>query len=443
MSTFFRNAGVLTINRMFAAFAGLAVSAISARLISPYELGALVSVTACVALIMRAMSLGLGQAAQYYGSREIAQKQCFSRVLFWAVFPILVLSLIILYFGGGVIGKLLLADDPITQQLFSQLKYGVPLTAIHMLAALYFLGKRDMQKYFLLSVVPLLASVLVLIPAFYFKLGLNAVINAWIAQYVVSFVLGVAYLVRKGSYSAAPISASVKYAYAYGGKSFFVFLASFAVTRISLLIGGWFTSADEVGHFALARVFSDSLLLVLGAAGPLVFSYVGAMDDPKVFRPFIGRASRLSFFLFFALSIPLAAVAPIGMPLIFGKQYAQTYSIVWIFLPGIVFSAVQRVLENYLYGRGKQVLLTFAHGTTITVLFVASAILAPMWGGEGLAVATTVSCAVSLMFTVWISSRVDGLTPRELLLPLRSDFRYLVDRLYVLITQIKKILGGT
>jgi O-antigen/teichoic acid export membrane protein len=427
--SFLRNVSSLALNRFVGAVLSVIILSLSARLLSPDELGSLVAVTATIALLVRIASLGMGQSAQFYGARETIEKRFFGYALIVAAIPITIFSLVVLLFAGHIIGGLVLTGDPLAQQLFNILKFGIPLMCIHLLASLYFLGTREMRCYFFLSNGPILGSVLVLGWAILIKQGLQTVVSAWMAQYILSFLLGCVFLLKKPKLPSVPLLSSVTNLYNYGVRSFFIFLATFAVTRISLIVGLWFTSSSEVGFFATSRTFADALLLIYGIFGPLIFSYVGGMDDPKIFLPFIERICRLSFILFSGLSICLAAIAPIGIPLIFGKAYVGSYPVVWILLPGLVFNSIQRTLENYLYGRRKQSPLVFCHVMSISILILGSALFAPHWGAHGLALASTISCVASFVFTATIAYRTDGLNPLYLLLPRASDFRFLAQRI--------------
>lgn len=427
--SFLHNVSSLVLNRFAGAGLGIVISALSARLLTPGELGSLMATTASVALLMRLASLGLGQSSQFYGARETAEKRFFGHALIVAAIPITIISLMVLLFTGHIVGGIVLDGDPVAQQLFDMLKYGIPLTGIHFYASLYFLGKREMQRYWLLSLLPLVISAIVLVWAVLAKQGLQMVVLAWMAQYFLSFALGLLFLLKRDQLAAVPLLPSIVQLYNYGWRSFIVSWAAFAVTRISLIAGVWFTTSAEVGFFAMSRVFADALLLVYGAIGPLIFSYVGSMDDPRVFLPFIGRTCRLSFIFFTGLSICIAVFAPIGMPLVFGKDYAGSYPIVWILLPGLVFSTMQRILENYLYGRSKQGPLAFSHAMSICIFITGAALFAPHWGAWGLALASTISCIGSLVFTSGIAYRTDGLKPVDLLVLRASDFRFFAQRL--------------
>jgi len=418
----------MVFNRFAGAALAIAISALSARMLTPGELGSLVAAVTSVAILMRMASCGLGQAAQSYGARESTEKRFFGRALIVATVPVSLMSLAALLLVGAMVGKLVLARDPEAQELFQVLQYGIPLTVVHFVGSLYVLGRREMRWYLWMSVFPVLASVLVLVWGALENQGLDAVVLAWMTQFVLSFLLGVQALVRRDQPATVTLVRTVVELYNYGWKSFGVSMAAFAAGRISLVMGAWFTNRAEVGLFAVGRSFAEALLLVYGAVGPLIFSYVGGMDHPKDRHLFIGRVCRVSFLVFAVISVGIAIVAPIGTRLIFGSQYAGSYVVVWMLLPGLVFSAQQRILENYLWGRAKHVPLILVHAISILVVVGGGAIFAPNLGATGIALASTMSFVVSFVLTVGIATRSDGLSVVGLVLPRAGDIRLLSRR---------------
>jgi len=426
---FLKNSISITINRIATAGLALVISAVSARLLSLNEMGAIIAVTSSVGLLIRVVSLGLGQSAQYFGSREIVVRKSFAASLIAASVPLIITSFFILFVLGADLGMILFPGNQTAQDVFSLLKYGVPLALCHFLASVYFLGKRQMRMYFRLSVLPLLASVVVLLIGIAFKKsGFYLVILSWAAQYLVSFVMGGVFIFRQARLKTDISRPIIGELYVYGFRSFGVFLAAFAVSNISPLVGTWFTTSGEVGVFGVGQTFASALLLVYGAIGPLVFSYVGGMQDPKVHIPFIERTSRVSVLLFLISSFIIAVVAPFGIPLIFGYKYIDSYVVVWILLLGIFCSGIQRILENYLYGRNQQGLLIIGHAINIGILILGASVFAPVWGAQGVACASSLSYMGSLVFTIGLVYHTDGISPVKLLLPNYGDFQFLKER---------------
>jgi O-antigen/teichoic acid export membrane protein len=415
-------------NRTAGAALAVIVSALTARILTPSELGSIVTTLASIGLLMRFASVGLGQSAQFYGARESTEGVHFGRPLLLATIPVTVGSFLALSIAGPFVGKWMLARDFQAQELFRVLQYGIPLSLLHFVASLYILGRREMRLYLWLSQLPVLASVLVLGWGAVAGRGLYAVVWASMAQFGLSFIMGISVFFRRTNHPGAALLPSFKAMYHYGRKSYVVAMAAFAAGRVSLIMGPWFTVTAEVGIFAVGRTFAEALLLIYGAIGPLVFSYVGSMKDSADCHNFISRVCRLSFLLFSGMSVAIALIAPFGIPLVFGEHFRHSYLVVWMLLPGLVFSALQRILENYLYGRAKQTAIVYVHAISVSLLIGSAALLASRFGATGLAMATSISFIGSFIFTASIAFRTDGLNPFLLILPTTADYRFLVQQ---------------
>ncbi|MBC8351306.1 MAG: oligosaccharide flippase family protein [Planctomycetes bacterium] len=433
---FLEQTSLLFANRLAAAGLAIVIGALSARILTPAELGAMVAVVASVALLMRMASLGLGQSAQYFGARERSDETSFGNSLLVCALPLAIVPAVVLTLAERFAGSWVVGADSNARVIFAILMYGIPLSMIHFIASLYSLGRREMRDYMLLSLLPMFASVFVLGYAKLMNLGLQAVIWAWMTQYVVSFAIGLMVLSKKGVHTPVRPLAAAKRLYGYGGRSYLVALAAFAATRLGLVIGVWYTSDAEMGYFAVSRNFADVLLLLYGAVGPLVFSYVSGMTTPDEYHPFIGRVCRVSILAFSGIALLIGCAAPLGVPFVFGADYAGQHVIVWLLLPGLVVSAIQRSLENYLYGRNKQSWLAYSHALSIVLLCAFVALLAPRWGARGLALSTTLSCLGSFAFTAIVAFVTDGLNPVSLVWPRMSDFRLVSHRIQCLGTRV-------
>jgi O-antigen/teichoic acid export membrane protein len=421
--SFARNASALMLNTAVGTGLAVLINVLGARALSPTEFGAVSAAVAGIALLVRVASLGLGASAQYHGAREAIENRSYGRALGWSVCLLASLTLVSLAVDRGGVIEWALGANAGRGDLLEALKWGAPLMLIHFVASLYVLGQKDIRAYLLLTSVPLFASVCFLTKGLLNREGLGGVTLAWQVQYVVSFLAGSYVLLRSSLLPAVDWGTAATSIFSFGGRSYAVFIAAFATTRIGLLIGAWFTTDYEVGHFATGRTFADSLLLIYSAIGPLVFSHVGGINDTETAHKFIGQVGRSSILLFVGCSLVIAAVAPLGMNFVFGAVYADGYVIVWWLLPGLVFSALQKILENYLYGRGKQGWLVMGHLFSITVAVGSGALLAPIWGAEGLAISSSLSCISSLGVTLAMVRYTDGVKAWDFLVPRGDDYR--------------------
>ncbi len=427
--SFVRHASYLTLTRIFTSGLGFAIVMLSARILTPGELGSFMATVAGVALLTRLFSFGLGQSAQYFGAQEAVQKEDYGASLLVAALLLASISFVILMIFTPQIGQLSFAGNSTAQEVFAVLKYGIPAGIIHLLASLYVLGKRKILLYFWLAILPLISSFIVLFWGLFTSQGLKIVITAWIVQYSISAIIGVLVFFSFDRFRLKGIGQSLRLLFNYGKKAFVVSTSAYAVSSIVLLTGIWFSINEEVGFYTIGQTFAGALLLVYGAIGPMVFSYVGSMDKDAEYKNFIAQVCRISFIVFAVTTIAIAAIAPLVIPVLFGAQYTEVYLIVWILLPGLIFSATQRILENYLYGRSLHGSMVYIHGLTILIMVATSALLAPKLGAVGLALAKSVGFFCSFVFTLWLVSHRGGINKVVDILPRPSDIRLIFDKL--------------
>ncbi len=431
--TFLKATAVMLSGRVVGAGLGFAISMLAARILSPAEFGAVVAAIAALGLLGRAASLGLGQSAQYWGATEKQGGASYALTILVATLAPAVFLTAALFVASPVITTALLGDEARAHEVFGALMYAAPLILLHFVMSTYLLGRRRIQTYQILTNAPLAVTAAYLAWTLLRGGGIGDVILAYQLQYGLAILLTLAlYLADRRK--PAPLRDAIGGVGRYAMKSYVVFILAFAAGQIAVLIGAHFTVASELARFAVARVWSEGVMVIYGAIGPLVMSYVGGMKGEES-RRFIGPVARLSLLIFLGSGALFAAAAPLAVPLLFGQPYAGSWVLVLIVMPGLAISGSQRVLENYLYGRNKQGLMSLVHVASIITLFAAGAWLIPQYGAAGLAWATTLSYFGSYLLTSLLLYRTEGIALHEHLLPRPSDLRLLVDRVRTIRTR--------
>lgn len=424
---FLRSASTMLAGRVVGAGLAFGISVLGARVIPPEQFGAVVAAVAAVALLVRMASLGAGQAAQFWGAAEgRLGGNALALCALSAIGPTLLLAGLI-WFWPDVVGRLLVGDDGAARTAFNALKYGAPLSMLHFVLSTYLLGRKQVVIYQAVTIVPVMATALILIWAALTGAGYETVIAAYQAQYVLAMITGLVVAVALGRGSTLSRQSAIDFG-RYAAASYPVFILSFAVGHVSILLGARLAGTSELADFAVSRTLSESIMVVYGAIGPLVLSYVGAMESGAESQAFIGRVARLSTALFVLMAAGLALAAPIALPLLFGHRYADAHVVLWALLPGVAFSGMQKVLENYVYGRARPASLIWVHAAALAALFATAFALAPRLGAVGVAAAASASFLVGYLATLLIVWRQEGVAPWRLLLPTPSDVRLVLRR---------------
>ncbi len=403
-------------------------SALAARILEPAMFGAVVTSLAAVALLMRILSLGVGQSAQYFGAVERGG----GRSLRW---PLLACTLILSLTAAltislflGPLAAVLTGDAPVTQKVFALLAVGVPLTLLGFLSSLYFLGRRQFGLYYASLLGPVLVLMGILIWTLLKGGGLNAVVDAYRIQFIVMalFALPMLWPLTIHLGGTRSFATDLGDIARYATKSYLIFVTSFAVSRLSIFLGAQLTTLDEVGYFGLARTLSEATFQFYGAIGPVLLSFIGASKDGATVAPLLALVSRLSFALYCSMALATMLAAWMFLGLIFGQAYLGALIPLCILLPGVVLNGIQHTLESYLYGTNRQGPVVFAHISGAIALTVTALVLVPRFGAIGLAAAATVSSVVAYAVTAGLIWRLDGLTPVDTLVLRPSDLKSLL-----------------
>jgi O-antigen/teichoic acid export membrane protein len=94
--------------------------------------------------------------------------------------------------------------------------------------------------------------------------------------------------------------------------------------------------------------------------------------------------------------VPLALAAPWLVPHVFGATYRAAIPLVWILTPGGIFLCCGQVAANLLRGRRRQMAVARAEGAAVIFTLALLAVLLPILGVAGAAVASTVPYGISL-----------------------------------------------
>lgn len=421
---------LLTFGRMAGGAAAFGLNAVLVRLLGPGRFGTLAASLAVIAVLLRVFSLGLGPSAQFAGASSRLGSQG-SGALLVAAAPPIVLAILSVALFGEQLERLVPATGDTAGWLSGPIRWAIPLGLVHFIASLYELGRRDLRQYVGMTTIPsILALIAGAIGLMLDMPGVRWAMVAVLSQQVVAASWALRSFVRG---FALPNATGVLAVYRYAGRSFLSSLGAFASGRALLLSGAWFTSSEALGIFAVARLVTDSTLFLYGAIGPLLFSQVASDRTVEASRTFTEAVVRVSILAFATVTVLVALIAPLAVPLVFGPAFGEAWVAVGLLVGGVIASSVQRLLENYLYGRERHAPMAAVHIAGMLVAIGAGAALAPRWGANGLALATTFGFVVSFAITALLARR-DGINLRHSLLPGRADLQ----RLNTLVTRILK-----
>lgn len=421
--------------RAVLALVGFGTTALAARILEPEEFGAVIAVLAAIAVAMRVLSLGIGQAVQYFAAIERGGGRSYRGALLAATLVLILLALAAMPLLFGPAAVVLVGDSPTTKAVLSILAIGMPLSMAGFLSSLYYMGQRRFGLYYAAMAAPSLALAAFLGWTMVVGGGLDEVLGAYRAQFVVMalFALPMFWPLTSGAFIRESLTTDLREIGRYASKSYLIFITYFAVSRLSVFLGVHLTTLEDVGYLGVARTLSEATFQFYGAIGPVLLSYVGASKTGAALL--LAQVSRLSFIVYCSMAVATIAVAWLLLGPIFGKAYLGALIPLCILLPGIVFSGLQHTFESYLYAIDRQGPVAFAHIAGAITMTAAAFLLAPRFGAVGLAAATTLNCLVAFAVTAFLLWRIERLTPLDTLIPRPGDLSLVVSTAKRLLTK--------
>lgn len=408
------------------ALVAFGTTAVVARILDPAEFGGLIAVLAAIALAARILSLGVGQAIQYFAAIERGGGRNYRGALLAATLVLTALALASVPLLIGPMAVILVGESSTTQAVLSFLAIGLPLTLAGFLSSLYYIGKRQFALYYGAMGVPSLVLLAVLAWILLSGGDLADVLAAYRIQFSVMalFALPMLWPLTSKIMDRKTFTSDLRQIGHYAGKSYLIFITAYAVSRLAIFLGVHLTTLNELGYFGIARTLSEATFQFYGAIGPVLLSYVGASKGGAA--PLLAQVSRLSFVLYCSMAILTIAATWLLIRPVFGQAYTEALLPLCVLLPGVILSGLQHTFESYLYAVNRQGPVVFAHIAGAVALAATAFLLVPRYGAVGLAAATSVNCLVAFSVTSYLLWRVERLTPLATLIPRPGDLTVVV-----------------
>jgi O-antigen/teichoic acid export membrane protein len=179
--------------------------------------------------------------------------------------------------------------------------------------------------------------------------------------------------------------------------------------RTDILMLGMLSSSSDVGTYHVASRGAEMVLLLLMpvqvALSPIIASCFAASEFARL-QNMVSKTTRTVS----VLSLPLAAALVVfAVPFLslFGSEYAAGQTALSILVAGNYLSILLGPVTLLMVMTKHERAAATATGGSLVLNLVLSAILIPIWGVTGAAIATATSKLVaSAVMTVWVASKL-------------------------------------
>jgi O-antigen/teichoic acid export membrane protein len=243
--------------------------------------------------------------------------------------------------------------------------------------------------------------------------------------HVVAFVVAAknlsAYLSLKMRGSWDLVRATVRYGLrAHLGNLAPVDMMQLDLAAVVVLLG-----PKDAGLYAIAASVGLIIRAYGGALGTVALPHVASAADDKQRRANAGNLFRLSVMMIAPIAISIFVTAGFLVPLIYGSQFVAAVPIVRVLVLGMIAAALRQVLGDCLRGAGRPLTATISEVSGWLIAIIGLAILVPVLGSTGAAVAVSISYGTTLLISLAFA-RQFGMTLTQLFVPTPSDLRLAV-----------------
>lgn len=207
----------------------------------------------------------------------------------------------------------------------------------------------------------------------------------------------------------------------YGGLVYASNVMHYIAMRGLLVILSYYYAPEYVGFFSIALVLLETVLVIPGVVGQLMFPQ---SSNPQFNYGLTDTIMRLNVYVGLLTIVGVVLLAPFIIGLILDLKY-QPVAVAFIHLtPSIVLLAIPRILSQVLSGQGHPEYPLYA---AIISFFLGGALAfwsIPAYGIAGAAWITNFVSAVTAIITIYGYTRLRGVSVAEVFRPRQSDFDF-------------------
>jgi len=197
-------------------------------------------------------------------------------------------------------------------------------------------------------------------------------------------------------------------------------LATFFTYRLDVFVVNFFLGPADVGIYALGVVVAEALWQVPQAAAVALFPRT-ARTEAAGSAEFTCAVSRHVLLIASLIGVVLAIVAPILIPLIFGRRFSPAIAVVWWILPGTVALSLGKLMSADLAARGKPEYSSVFALAALAVTVILDFLLIPKMGIRGAALASSIAYFVDSLLLAAKLRHLLAVRWSDLLIVKRSD----------------------
>ena len=410
-----RNALLVFLTSVGALGIGYVASIVVARALGDEARGLIALMQVLAELAVTLVAAGTPFAVSYYASRRHRHRRPLMGLGLVVAFYLTVLCCALAWVFGDAAMEAL--DAPYDGDLWLLAALLVPAMQLTYWCTNMLRADRDFRT---INLLVLLGRIATLIASVVFLLVLDLGVAWGIVCLLVPSLVFVAgalpRLLREGVGWSTPVA---KAAYRYGVRVQVGFLLGMANGRLDLLILGALAPLAVVGHYAVAQIVAEIVLLVPMAIGVVLLPEVARARSGDTVS---AAAIRLNGTTTLAAALGLALFGPLLITVGYGPEFTDAVQPFLILLPGMWFLSAGNLIAETLRGRGRPGQSSLLAAVALVVTVILDLLLIPPFSAVGGAIASTAAYTTYGLLSLRAVARLDGVPIHALLIATRPEF---------------------
>jgi len=238
-------------------------------------------------------------------------------------------------------------------------------------------------------------------------LNLTTALATFTATMLVQTAVAYRFCGRAGLTGGRPSFALARPLVRYGAGQLAATIPVAVLVRFDQLALSLTVDPAVLGNYAVAASLTALGVPVAAGLGYVAFPRIAAQRDRRsATNGLQQRAVALSAGIAIALMLPLSAFAPWLIPRVFGAEFRDAVTLLFILAPGGVFLACQQVCADLLRGHGQPFAVARAQWVAAGLMVVLLSTLMPILGPPGAAIASVTSTGASFLLLLRALNRV-------------------------------------
>jgi O-antigen/teichoic acid export membrane protein len=305
----------------------------------------------------------------------------------------------------------------------------IPLSLMELAAMAMLQGKLRFTAFNLLR-LSLVVGMLSGLAGLYFlrQITVTNVVLAYLLANVLTLLLALWSIGAHGWLGFRPTSGLARSMVAYGLKSHSGNIAGIANERGDQAVIAGFLQPVSLGLYSAANSVSSPIGLIGSSVSLVIFPVVAGAASLDAKRLAFTRFVKVTVAISLVTALALFGLTPYLIGLFFGAPFLPAAPAAQVLVVGAVILSTSRVVGYGLRALNRPLVPGLAELIALVTTLIGLAVLLPLLGIVGAAVASLLAYATSLTYLAWYCKRALGMPLHTMLLPSPSELAWSVNQ---------------